>query len=75
MKLYKVRRKTDGLFYGNVLEFNEEGRFLKFERLGWLFKYLVMTPEEYEVIEFDITEGPKVNPGQLLLEQTVFEKV
>lgn len=88
MKLYKIRRKNDGLFveelyYHLPMSFSEIGRFFDLPTLEEYFnntldddQHSISQFEGCEVIEFDVeATNNKSNPGQLHFEKMIFGKI
>lgn len=90
MKLYKIRRKSDGLFLSpySIPEFHKDGKMFTLKELLEYFRGYNMISErersltilirfkDCEVIELELKETKKkVNPGQLHFEKFIFEEL
>lgn len=88
MKLYRIRRKSDGLFvedlyYHLSITFSKTGSFFELSTLEEYFdntmdddQHSIDQFKDCEVIEFDIEESNnRPNPGQLHFEKMIFGKM
>lgn len=89
MKLYKIKRKSDGAFYirrvSSGYKGDRKGSFFTLEELEHHvkahFRYLSCKTvldkfKDCEIIEFEIRKTKrKTNPGKLRFEKAIFEEI
>lgn len=68
MKLYRIKRKSDGRFYRGKSKFTKHGTFFRLQQiesnLNWVQSQLNISGDYMILISYDIQEGISINVGE-----------
>lgn len=68
MKLYRIKRKSDGRFYRGKSKFTTHGTFFRLQQiesnLNWVQSQLNISGDYMILIAYDIQEGISINVGE-----------
>lgn len=68
MKLYRIKRKSDGKFYRSKSKFTTHGTFFRLQQiesnLNWVQSQLNISRDSMILISYDIQEGISIDVGE-----------
>lgn len=69
MKLYRIKRKSDGRFYKGKSKFTLFGTFFRLEQIEANLRWVKTIENDLEIIMYDVDENIKIDLNNINLEE------